>query len=409
MSNPTLSIALLGFPPAERATFETFFRLVSSRRPRPLEISSAANQAQVVICNANDFTQSSAPAIIPGLQVLVTIGGTGAISAWKHLPRPVNLNSVLAVLDAAAAEIRPTESAADTAPSAQAATTPSMILASSSRAQESKGFTPSMPPLGSPIYQPNALVNKVLSAATAHARPAGVSAPQAAPVAMNPAPVASTPPISNNVTSFPRVVRPAQLTPVPASRPAAAKPPVAVASPVPEPAATVASQINILVVDDSDVALKFMHSRLSAFGFSVALCGSGEEALVRVSDGQYQFVFLDVMMAGLDGYQTCKAIKGRKYAGGRSPTVVMLTSRGGTIDKVRGTFAGCDAYLTKPLDESKMLKVLLKYSPELGDSVSTLGPSRASPLPSAHENVPQGTRDPLARAFEGLPNGVVAK
>jgi two-component system, cell cycle response regulator len=92
---------------------------------------------------------------------------------------------------------------------------------------------------------------------------------------------------------------------------------------------------NILVVDDSDVALKFIHSRLSAFGFSVDLASSGEEALVRVSENEYSFVFLDVMMHGLDGYQTCKAIKKRKFENGRAPVVVMLTSRGGTVDKVR--------------------------------------------------------------------------
>jgi DNA-binding response OmpR family regulator len=44
--------------------------------------------------------------------------------------------------------------------------------------------------------------------------------------------------------------------------------------------------------------------------------------------------------------------------------VVMLTSRGSPIDKLRGTMAGCDAYLTKPLDESELLKVIsLKPQP----------------------------------------------
>jgi two-component system, cell cycle response regulator len=39
----------------------------------------------------------------------------------------------------------------------------------------------------------------------------------------------------------------------------------------------------------------------------------------------------------------------------------MLTSRGGTIDKIRGTLAGCDAYLTKPLNETELIKVLAKH------------------------------------------------
>jgi DNA-binding response OmpR family regulator len=66
-------------------------------------------------------------------------------------------------------------------------------------------------------------------------------------------------------------------------------------------------------------------------------------------------------MAGLDGYQTCKAIKNNKARRGPPPVVVMLTSRGSTIDKIRGTMAGCDAYLTKPLNDKRMASVLAKY------------------------------------------------
>ena len=70
-------------------------------------------------------------------------------------------------------------------------------------------------------------------------------------------------------------------------------------------------------------------------------------------------------MEGLDGYQTCRAIKHRKYDSGRSPIVVMLTSRGGSIDKIRGGLAGCDAYLTKPLNEVELLRVLSKYDEQV--------------------------------------------
>jgi two-component system, cell cycle response regulator len=118
---------------------------------------------------------------------------------------------------------------------------------------------------------------------------------------------------------------------------------------------------HILVVDDSDIALKFMRNRLTRFGFRTDLVNSGEEALGRLNVRPYKFVFLDVMMEGLDGYQTCRAIKQRKYSEGKPPVVVMLTSRGGTIDKIRGTLAGCDAYLTKPLNERDLIAVLAKH------------------------------------------------
>jgi DNA-binding response OmpR family regulator len=117
----------------------------------------------------------------------------------------------------------------------------------------------------------------------------------------------------------------------------------------------------VLIVDDSDIALKYMQNRLRHFGYESDMARSGDEALAMVACKSYQFVFLDVMMQGLDGYQTCRSIKSNKARRGAAPVVVMLTSRGGTIDKIRGTMAGCDAYMTKPLNEKQLTSVLAKF------------------------------------------------
>lgn len=116
---------------------------------------------------------------------------------------------------------------------------------------------------------------------------------------------------------------------------------------------------DILVVDDSDIALRFMAQHLNRYGFRVSLCHTGEEALSLIQTRHYTFVFMDVNMPGMDGYAACRRIKQQPYAAGRSaPDVVMLTSRSGTFDKLRGTLAGCDAYLTKPLQEAALLEVI---------------------------------------------------
>lgn len=116
---------------------------------------------------------------------------------------------------------------------------------------------------------------------------------------------------------------------------------------------------HILVVDDSEVALRFMATHLQRFGFQIHLAKSGEEALRRVAERRFEFVFLDVRMEGLDGFQTCKAIKRTDYPPGQAaPTVVMVTCLAGPADKLRGTMAGADAYLTKPLREVELLKVV---------------------------------------------------
>lgn len=116
---------------------------------------------------------------------------------------------------------------------------------------------------------------------------------------------------------------------------------------------------HILVVDDSEIALRFMATHLQRFGFQIHLAKSGEEALRRVAERSFAFVFLDVRMDGLDGFQTCKAIKRADYPPGRAaPAVVMLTCLAGPADKLRAAMSGADAYLTKPLREVELLKVV---------------------------------------------------
>lgn len=145
----------------------------------------------------------------------------------------------------------------------------------------------------------------------------------------------------------------------PARRRAAAKPAEE------QPTQPMVTDDGILVVDDSETALHFMQNRLRRFGFTAELVHSGEEALKRIAQRPYKFVFLDVTMEGMDGYQACRTIKQRYYPDGKPPVVVMLTSRTGTIDKAKGKLAGCDAYLAKPLTERDLATVLTKFDMEI--------------------------------------------
>lgn len=122
---------------------------------------------------------------------------------------------------------------------------------------------------------------------------------------------------------------------------------------------------HILIVDSDDMSLKFMQKHIARYGFEAELAKTAQEALVRVSTGKYRFVFLEVVLPGMDGYQVCRDIKQDTYASGKPPVVVMFSSRGANTDKIRGGLAGCDAYLTKPLIEAELLKVLSKYDDQI--------------------------------------------
>jgi twitching motility two-component system response regulator PilG len=135
----------------------------------------------------------------------------------------------------------------------------------------------------------------------------------------------------------------------------------------PSPTAA-ATKARVLVVDDSKPAREFMLGELAKMNVAPEECDTGEEALLRLLNSDYDVVFLDVVMPGIDGYEVCKLIKARR---GRLRTrVVMLTSRDGAFDKIRGKLSGCDAYLTKPVDHAKLHALMLQYLSEAANRLA---------------------------------------
>lgn len=114
-----------------------------------------------------------------------------------------------------------------------------------------------------------------------------------------------------------------------------------------------------LVVDDSKPVRKQIELELKLFGIQVEMAESGEQAFALLNDKNYNMIFLDVVLPGIDGYQICKAIKKDKFK--KKTPVIMLTGKSSPFDRVKGTLAGCDTYLTKPVKQSAFQKVVKKY------------------------------------------------
>lgn len=117
----------------------------------------------------------------------------------------------------------------------------------------------------------------------------------------------------------------------------------------------------ILVVDDSPTVRQYLSSLLAGYRLDVTEAADGGAALAAAVTTVFDCVLLDVLMPGMDGYETCRKLKARAKALGRSVPVVMLTSKGSPFDRIRGKMSGCDAYLTKPVGLSDLLKELSKY------------------------------------------------
>ena len=117
-----------------------------------------------------------------------------------------------------------------------------------------------------------------------------------------------------------------------------------------------------LVVDDSLTVRTQLQGALDRIGVKGALAQDGETALEAIKLKRFDIIFLDVIMPGMDGYALCRQIKSAPAT--RATPVVMLTSRSSPFDRARGALAGCDTYLTKPIDLKSFYraidKVLLK-------------------------------------------------
>ena len=115
-----------------------------------------------------------------------------------------------------------------------------------------------------------------------------------------------------------------------------------------------------LVVDDSVTIRKQVELALRLHKVDAVCADSGESALALLATRQFDLIFLDVVLpGGTDGYQICRSIK--KNSHHKNTPVIMLTGKSSPFDRVRGSLAGCDTYLTKPVENHTFNAVLQKY------------------------------------------------
>lgn len=127
----------------------------------------------------------------------------------------------------------------------------------------------------------------------------------------------------------------------------------------------------ILVVDDQPQNIELLEAHLVPPGYEIVTAASGEEALGKLSGGPIDLILLDVMMPGMDGFEVTRRV--RQDDTNRLLPIILVTALRGTEDRVRGIEAGCDDFISKPLDKTELLarvRSLLKvkaYNDLMGD------------------------------------------
>jgi len=115
----------------------------------------------------------------------------------------------------------------------------------------------------------------------------------------------------------------------------------------------------ILIVEDSLVTRKVIARTLVARGYEVFEAKNSFEALAGIEQKKPDLILLDIILPGKDGYEILEEIKQKPMF--EETPVVMLTSRDGLFDKLKGKVSGASEYLTKPFQPEELLTVVRKY------------------------------------------------
>jgi CheY-like chemotaxis protein len=293
-------VAFLGFSDFERKALGSYFRLAINRNPRYEQVQMLTD-ADYLLADADHGPSVQLVLATERLNETVFIGSAAPAGAVAWMMRPIDALHVMRELDA-------------------------MV--------------------------------------TAAQQPEAARAPLVAPAAA-PAPPPEEP-------SEPLVLREVEAGPPPVSlleRAAAALPepePALPPAPPPLPAAVAAplppQPPRALVVDDSEIAQRYLQARLQAWGLVVDRAASSGEALDRMRQHSHDLVFLDVELgpgSEMDGLALCQHIKRSTTA--LNMSVVLVSAHHSELDRVRGALAGCDAYLAKPLKGPELDRLLLRH------------------------------------------------
>lgn len=120
-----------------------------------------------------------------------------------------------------------------------------------------------------------------------------------------------------------------------------------------------------LVVDDSAAIRKQLEIELRNAHIKADFAETGEEALEKSAQTQYDLVFLDIIMPGIDGYEVCRQMRARKSM--KKTPIIMLSAKTSPLDEVQGVIAGASTYLTKPVKHEQFQQTLKRVSKWLSE------------------------------------------
>src|ERR671935_311965 len=136
--------------------------------------------------------------------------------------------------------------------------------------------------------------------------------------------------------------------------------------------------MRVLVVEDDPKMAALIRRGLTEEGLVVDVADKGEDALWMAGSTDYDALVLDVMLPGIDGFETCRRLR----ADGVWAPVLLLTARDAVEDRIAGLDGGADDYLTKPFSFGELmarLRALVRRGPVARPAVVEVGDLRLDP------------------------------
>lgn len=124
--------------------------------------------------------------------------------------------------------------------------------------------------------------------------------------------------------------------------------------------------VKVLVVDDEKLIVKGLKFSLEQDQYEVDCAYDGAEAIDKIKNNEYDMVLLDIMLPVYDGNEVCRQV--REFS---NVPIIMLTAKGGDMDKIMGLEYGADDYITKPfniLEVKARIKAILRRNAKKDDS-----------------------------------------
>lgn len=119
------------------------------------------------------------------------------------------------------------------------------------------------------------------------------------------------------------------------------------------------STYTIACIDDSPTVLNAINSFLDDKSFSVVMINDPVRALMQIVRIKPDLILLDVAMPNLDGYELCSLL--RKHSLFKNTPIIMVTGNTGFLDRAKAKLVKASGYLTKPFNQSELLKMVFKH------------------------------------------------